>query len=155
MYVTLAGVVEISPSGVAPVCQEGDQLELMCSVTGIVLRWEFTVKSMTYIPTPITSLGPNAEPSPPVMIDNTTTFTFLRLSAEDSPVISRMIVNHVSRGLNGTVVNCREGLTSQSDVATTTILIIDPGQGGKRFGGEGIDLLLTCHTHVRGHHAIH
>ena len=50
----------------------------------------------SYISTPITSLGPNAEPSPPVTIDNTTTFTFLRLSAEDSPVISRMIVNHVS-----------------------------------------------------------
>ena len=34
--VSNAGLVEISPSPVAPVCQVGDQLELRCSSTGII-----------------------------------------------------------------------------------------------------------------------
>ena len=39
-----AGVVTVSPSGVAPVCY-GRQLELMCtmSVTGMFLQWSLEV----------------------------------------------------------------------------------------------------------------
>ena len=59
--------------------------------------------------------------------------TFSRLSSQgSSPLVSRTVVSPVSRDLNGTVVNCFEGISSTDSVATTTIGIIDPGQFGKK-----------------------
>ena len=110
----------------APVCQAGDQLELTCSIAGVFLRWEFTVtvesgSAMTYMPV-ITSDGPSGIP-PPVTA-NSTTFTFLRLSAQDdSPLISRMIISPVSVGLNGVQVSCEDVEAAES--AATTIRIVD------------------------------
>ena len=129
-----AGVVEISPSPVAAVCQEGDQLELMCNNTGMFHRWEVTVmipQTMTFTGIAVlTSIGPSGAPRQ-VMISGST-LTASRLSGNDSlPLISRMIVNPVTNDLNGSVVNCFEGSTSINSVATTTIRIIDPGQFGK------------------------
>ena len=129
-------MVEISPSTVAAVCQVGDQLELICNTTAVELSWEFTAISesgsfMTYMPAPVESAGSRGAP-PPVTI-NTTTFTFSRLSSQDSlPLISRITISPVSSGLNGTVVNCFEGFPS-TELATTTIRIIDPGQFGKKL----------------------
>ena len=128
-----AGVVEISPSSVAPVCQVGDQLELTCTTTGIFLRWEITVfpENVTHIQTPIQSIGTSGIP-PPLMISSST-LNFSRISGPNSsPLISRMVVNPVSSGLNGTVVNCFEGSSSTDTLATTTIQVIDPGRG--QFG---------------------
>ena len=127
-------MVEISPSPVAAVCQEGDQLELICTLSDIFLRWEFTVfpenASHTVI---IISAGPSGIP-PPLMISGSM-ITFSRLSGQDVlPLISRVTIASVSIGLNGTVVNCFEGSTSIDVVATTVIRIIDPGQFGKREG---------------------
>ena len=80
---------------------------------------------------PVESAGPSVVP-PPVTI-NTTTFTFSRLSYRDSlPLISRMTISPVSRGLNGIVVNCFEGFPS-TESATTTVRIIYPGQFGKKL----------------------
>ena len=46
---------------------------------------------------------------------STSMITFSRLSGQDSlPLISRIVVNPVSIGLNGTVVNCFEGISSTS-----------------------------------------
>ena len=75
-----AGVVEISPSAVAPVCQVGDQLELTCTTTGIFLRWEVTVfpENMTHVQTPITSVGNSGIP-PPLMISSSI-LNFSRIS---------------------------------------------------------------------------
>ena len=127
------GVVEISPSVVAPACQVGDPLELTCTTTtGIFHRWEFTVfpENVTHTTAPITSIGTSGVP-PPLTI-STSLFTFSRLSGQNSsPLISRMVVSPVSGGLNGTVVNCFESASSTDSVATTTIQIIDPGRFGK------------------------
>ena len=117
-------MVEISPSEVAPVCQVGDQLELTCSVTGRLLRWEFTVglengAPMTFMPA-ITSGGTSGVPLP-VMV-NSTTFTFSRLSTQ--PLTSTMMINLVGEGLNGVQVSCVDIEASES-AATTTIFIID------------------------------
>ena len=124
--------MEISPSAEAPACQVGDQLELTCTTTtGINHRWEFTVfpENMTHT-SHVTSLGISGT-SPSLTISNSM-ITFLRLSDQDSlPLISRAVVNPVSSGLNGTVVNCFEGISSTDSVATTIIRIIDPGQFGK------------------------
>ena len=110
-------MVEISPSGVAPVCQIGEQLELTCSVTGKFLRWEFSVTG-TF--TPIISAGGPSGVPPPLTV-NSTVFTFSRLSIQ--PLISTMTVNSVSEGLNGVQVHCVDEEASES--ATTTIHIID------------------------------
>ena len=79
---------------------------------------------MTYVQAPVTPVGPSGIPSP-VRI-NTTVFTYnSRLSGPGSlPLISRLTINPVSRGLNGTVVNCFNGSASTEPVAATTIYII-------------------------------
>ena len=123
-----AGVVEISPSGVAPVCQEGDQLELMCTVPGMFQSWDFTVilgngAVMNFMHS-VTADGPSGVP-PPITV-NSTTFTYSRLSTRDRvPVISRMIISSVSGGLNGVEVSCVDLEALES--ATTTIQIISAG----------------------------
>ncbi len=131
-----AGVVDISPSGqgvdVAPVCQAGDQLELMCTTTsGTDHRWEFTVfpENVSYTRRPVSSTGVSGIPTTPLSI-GTSMITFLRLSGQNVlPLISRIIIDPVSSTLNGTVVNCFELATNL--VATTTIQIIDSRQFGK------------------------
>ena len=121
--------MEISPSGVAPVCQVGDQLELTCSITGEFKRWEFTLTldnglTQTFMP----DVTPDGV-SPPLMV-NSTTFTSSRLSARDvSPLISRMTINPVSEGLNGVAMSCEDVAASES--ATTTVRIVDTR--GRKF----------------------
>ena len=125
------GVVEISPSPVAPVCQEGDQLELTCnSTSGIDHQWQFTVfpENVSHTVEPVSSIGASGIPMP-LMIGRST-ITFSRLSGQNVlPLISRITISPVSRGLNGTVVSCIELDTNL--VATTTIQIIDSQRFGK------------------------
>ena len=127
-----AGVVELSPSGVAPVCRAGDQLELTCTSSSAVHQWEFTIfpENISYTTTPVSSAGTSGVPQP--LTVGGSTITFSRLSGQDSlPLVSRAVVSPVSSGLNGTVVNCFEGVSSTNPVASTTIRIVDPGQFGK------------------------
>ena len=130
------GVVEISPSAVAPVCQVGDQLELTCNSTGMIHRWEVTVMIPQIMTTTINVLASSSDSSgqSPVVTINNSTFTAPRLSAPGSlPLVSGMTVTPVSRSLQGTVVSCFEGTTSTESLATTTIKTIDPGQFGKKL----------------------
>ena len=116
-------MVELSPSGVAPVCQVGDQLELTCSVTGRFLRWQFTVTLENGAPMtfePVISSGGSSGVIPPVMA-NSTRFIFSRLFTQ--PLTSTMTINPISEGLNGVQVNCEDVEASQS--AITTIQIVD------------------------------
>ena len=127
-----AGVVELSPSGVAPVCRVGDQLELTCTSSSTIHRWEFTVfpENMTHTTTPVSSAGTSGVP--PSLTFSGSVITFSRLSGQDiSPLVSRAVINPVSSGLNGAVVNCFEGISSIDNVTSTTIRIIDPGPFGK------------------------
>ena len=126
MYDALAGVVEISPSEVAPVCQAGDQSELTCSVTGIFLRWEFSVPGAQMPFTALVSAGGPSGVPPPIPV-NSTIFTFSRLSTQ--PLTSTMTISSVSEGLNGIQVNCVDIESSES--AATTIRII--ADGGRKF----------------------
>ena len=127
-----AGVVELSPSGVAPVCQVGDQLELNCTSSGTVHRWEFTFfpGNITPTTTPVTSAGTSGVSQS--LTFSGSTITFSRLSGQNLlPLVSRAVVNPVSNGLNGVVVKCFEGISSTNSVATTVIRIIDSGRLGK------------------------
>ena len=134
-----AGVVEISPSGVAPVCLEGDQLELTCTSSGAVHRWEFTVfpENIAHTTGPILSVGTSGSLSlhpwwsaDPWSLSQDSLVKIMVL-----PLVSRTVVSPVSSGLNRTVVNCFEGISSNESAATTTIWIIDPrpGQFGKKL----------------------
>ena len=126
-------MVEISPSPVAPVCQEGDQLELMCNTTlGVDHQWEFTTfpENISYTRAPVSSIGIRGTPQ--ALLIGSSTITFSRLSGQNVlPLISRVTISPVSRGLNGIVVNCFELATNL--VATTTIQlqIIDSQEFGK------------------------
>ena len=121
------GLVEISPSPVAPVCQAGDQLELRCSVPGVFLSWEFNVPG-TQVPfSPVVTAGGSSGVPPPLMV-NSTRFTLSRLSTQ--PLTSGMMINNVSEGLNGVQVNCVDVETSES--AATTIRILDVGTRGRQ-----------------------
>ena len=129
--VSCTGVVEISPSEIAPICQAGDQRKLTCSTSGVLQTWKFTAISesgaaMTFTRT-VSSGGSTGVDSQPLIINSTLMFTFSRLSCQGSlPLISRMTIDPVTEGLNGTRVNCLDGITSES--ATTTLHII----GGTR-----------------------
>jgi hypothetical protein len=130
----VTGVVEISPSLVVPICLPGDQLELTCTSSGAVHRWEFTVlpENMIYTTVPVSSAGTSGAP-PPLTVSSAM-ITFSRPSGQgSSPLVSRTVISPVTSGLNGTVVNCLEGISSTDSVATTTIRIIDPGQFGEKY----------------------
>ena len=123
------GLVEISPLVVALVCEAGDQLQLTCNSSSPLHTWKFTAISesgavMTY-ETPIQSLGPTGllNSQEQLTINSTVMFTFSRLSIEhDLPLISRVIINDVSEGLNGVEMNCTDAGMINS--ATTTIQVI-------------------------------
>ena len=127
------GVVEISPSPVGPVCQERDQLEVICNTTlGIDHQWKFTVfpENVSHTAAPVSSIGASLSGIPMPLLISSSTITFSRLSDQNVlPLISRVTISSVRRGLNGTVVSCVELDTNL--VATTTIQIIDYRQFGK------------------------
>ena len=126
--------MEVSPSPVAAVCQEGDQLELTCTSSDAVHRWEFTIfpENITHTTVPIISVGTSGS-SPPMTFSGSV-ITFSRLSGQDVlPLVSRTAVSSVRSDLNGTMVDCFEGISSINSVSTTTIRIIDPGQFGKKI----------------------
>ena len=127
MYGSFSGVVEISPSVIAPVCQAGEQLELTCSTPSILHTWRLTANPesgavINVPPRTVSSIGSTGVESGSLIINSTIQISFSRLSREGSlPLISRMIISPVSEVLNGTLVNCMDTIASVS--AITTILI--------------------------------
>ena len=116
---------------VALVCAAGDQLQLTCNSSSPLHTWQFTAinesgAAMTYN-IRIQSSGSTGLVNPqPQTINSTIMLTFSRLSTQDdSPLISRVIINNVSEGLNGVEMRCTDAGMINS--ATTTIQII----GGK------------------------
>ena len=120
------GAVTLSPSGVAPVCS-GDQLELMCTITGELLQWRFRVfRGDETSATQLTRAVSSTSPATSYLIVNSTVFNFSRISAHNSvPVMSRLVISPVSNGLNGTVMSCVE--VHRREVASTTIIVGERG----------------------------
>ena len=104
-------------------CQVGDQLELMCTTPAFHM-WRFTAiqsGSATNYTRTVSPVGSAGVSSQPFTINSTITITFSRLSNQSSlPLISRMLINSVSEGLNGVQVEC----IAEPEVATTTVHII-------------------------------
>ena len=109
----------ISPARTAYVCS-GDQLELTCNTTGQFLEWSFSFIPNTRT---LTSLSQTDQTSH--LVVNSTTFSFSRISGENSlPLISRLLVNPVRETLNGTMVRCRDVVSSET-TSTVVITILD------------------------------
>ena len=120
------GAVTLSPPGVAPACS-GGQLELMCTTTGRLLRWRFSVIrgfNDLFTATRTIQAAVRAEDAMSQLVVNFTMFNFSRTSAQDSlPLMSKLVIGPVNGSLNGTVMNCIDLDTSNS--SSTTIIIIE------------------------------
>ena len=118
-----AGVVTLYPEEVAPVCEVGDQLELSCNISGSFLRWSFTVGTeqgmLQEYRRNINNEG-GSQLASNVITVNSTTFTFMRTSDQGIlPLVSTLVINFVSRDLNGVTVYCVDVIASMT--ASTTV----------------------------------
>ena len=118
----------LSPSETAQGCV-GEELEFTCNVSGILLEWTFPIiVSEAHASRPfgwaITAEGP-AEAQAFQLMDNATTYSFTRTSAEGSPVSSRLLINAVGNGHNGTQITCLDVSSQPEEMASTTIVVFE------------------------------
>ena len=120
----------------------GDQLELMCTITDSIdtsrlLEWSFNL-----IPANATSYriynrvisSSSISNQTRHIIVNSTTFTFSRVSAPNGfPLISKLLISPVSNSLNGTLVNCMD--ISTSETATVLVIIFNVMSNGALIHG--------------------
>ena len=125
---------------VAPVCRVGDPLNLTCTSSIRFITWSISgprVDEQGDLENVINDEPLNSEDTlqmpRPVMI-SLATFTFMRISAQgELPLVTTLLIDSVSLGLNGTVVRCMDGrnqLQGENKLmpASTTIQIIDTSQ---------------------------
>ena len=118
----------VLPSEIAPACN-GEQLKVTCTTTGSFLRWNITLVEGETMPMIsytryIASGGPSSEQTP--VITNSTMISFLRTSAEGaSPLISTVVINPVSRTLNGSRVECIELPLGTSESSLTVVHVME------------------------------
>ena len=118
----------ISPFGVVSVCS-GDQLELTCMITDpgtgnfAILRWNATLIPELNTTSPmsydriISSTAPTDHSAQ--IMGNSTILTFSRVSAQnDFPLVSRLLINPVTRGLN---IQCRDDITLESSAVVVNV----------------------------------
>ena len=113
---------------VAPVCRVGDPLQLTCTASVQFIKWRFLQQgTMEEITNPVNIDARDANQMKQILVQSAT-FTFTRTSAcEASPLISRLFIDSVNIGLNGTVVQCSDVANSMIS-ASTTIQIIHTSQ---------------------------
>ena len=129
------GHVLLSPSSLAPVCN-GGQLELTCSVPGLVLTWRF---QETIINGTITNRYPgdvhilssgNADSQNRLVIVNFVNFTYSRLSVRGaSPLTSKLVISPVDDSHNGTVVTCIDPISTNTSSSSLYVVNGDLFQG--------------------------
>ena len=84
----------------------GDQLVLLCNVTGNVLKWGINLFSSTAGDEPYSRILSIFSETTYLQVNNTQ-FTFSRVSPSGtSPIESLLLISPVSSYLNGTMVNC-------------------------------------------------
>jgi hypothetical protein len=121
-----SGAVTLSPSMMTQVCA-GDNLEFTCDITGTLLEWRFPL---------IGNRGRQAfhgilasdssEAYKHQVIDNSTiNITISRISAEDNPVSSRLLISPTTESHNGTEVTCVDVNSSPTVESSTTIVIFN------------------------------
>ena len=118
-------MVTLSPMRVAPVCDVGDQLQLICTASVEFIRWSIMVVNDQGIAEEITANINSGDTSQQMSqrIINSTTFTFMRSSAQNRSLVSTLSIDSVSTGLNETLVRCREVGGSMTSASTTIHII--------------------------------
>ena len=106
---------------------DGDQLELICSLTdpgSSLLAWTFapaTIFMGLFRAIDAHSLNDDT----PWMI-NSTLFSFSRISARDNlPLVSRLTIDPLTTGLNGIMINCTD--VSMREIASTVVYVMNRG----------------------------
>ena len=131
-------VVTISPAGISLVC-DGDLLELTCSLTdpgSSLLVWSFVpaITSMDLY----RAIDDNSV-SDEICVINSTLFTFSRISARGHlPLVSRLIIDSLTTGLNGTVINYCTDVTTMETASATVYVIKFNGQGVLAYDSHAI-----------------
>ena len=75
----------------------------------------------------ISSPGESQQASSLIM--NSTSFNVSRVSSQDElPLVSRLLINPVSKGLNGTKMTCTERVTNTENTAMASITIFVLGE---------------------------
>ena len=124
----LVGAVILSPSPRAYVCNAGDRLELICNISESALQWRLTLKGMSD-PTDI-FISSTTVVARRGMI-NTSRITVTRTSKEnETPLISMLEINPATKDINGTLNITCMSLGPSTTMATTTVHIINPNNGG-------------------------
>ena len=117
-------VVILSPSGNSHVCA-GDQLELICSLTdpgSSLLEWTFT--PATVFMDLYRAIDVYSQNDAVTAVINSTLFTFSRISARGiMPLASRITIDPLTTGLNGSVINCSDLITMETASATIIYVI--------------------------------
>lgn len=143
----VAGLVTLSPSGVAQVCAR-QQLEVMCTTNETSLVWNFvpplvnnqgiSIRQDWFIAS--TDVGQQLQE----LRVNSTTFTFGRSSMQHrSPMVSTMTIANSSGALNMSGIRCTEVVNDQlAAAATSTIQVVGDtdNQTGK------IQWYIHCHS---------
>ena len=115
----------LTPSEIAQVCA-GDELEFTCNITGILLEWHIPLISSGRGFFYAISASDSAEAHQHHALDNSTVnIIFSRISAEDSPVSSRLLISPVTESHNGTEVTCVDLSSSSVMESSTTIVVIN------------------------------
>ena len=110
---------------------EGEQVELMCTTNMRILEWVSTPlitneqRQVRTFMRFIASEGVSQQMS--TMIVNSTMFNVSRVSSRDElPLVSKLVINPVSNGLNGTEVNCTERDMNNENTAVASVIIYVP-----------------------------
>ena len=118
------------------VCGVGERAEVTCNTTEQVLRWQITVPGGNgRTDTRHQSYDSLSQTATPLEI-HSSTINFTRTSVRgDLPLTSRLDIDHVSAGLNGTVINCTEvGLNLVNPDTSGTVILILRQQSGLEKG---------------------
>ena len=124
----LIGAVTLSPPGNSFNVCNGDQLELICSLTGhesSLMEWVFTPE-IIYMGL-FRALDANGQ-IPSSFTINSTQFAFSRISPRNhKPLISKLLISPLTADLNGTVVNCTDVIRMESATAIVYVRNIHSG----------------------------
>ena len=108
-------------------CKVDDQLELTCNISGSYLRWILTVgdeQGMLQELRRNINFQDGSQQTSQVTVNSTATFTFMRTSNQNIlPLVSMLVINSVSRDLNGVMVHCVD--VNALMTASTTIRLFD------------------------------
>ena len=122
----------LSPSEEAALICEGEQFELICSTNVSILQLTSSPlqneqgRMQTFMRF-ISSPGESQQASSLIM--NSTSFNVSRVSSQDElPLVSRLLINPVSKGLNGTKMTCTERVTNTENTAMASITIFVLGE---------------------------